>query len=114
MASPHATMSEGASAASRFAWMRGEACISANGLATLVGTWVRVCTTSSRPAMTAEPPASRIWSTACYCVEVNKNCRARCTSIDRFSMYGRSTSASKSSGRPPVRLAFSASSGVMP
>ena len=31
--------------------------------------------------------------------------------MDRFSMNGRSTSASKSSGRPPERLAFSASSG---
>src|SRR5471030_3534602 len=33
------------------------------GLAITVGTCVRVCTTSSRQGMTAEPPASSIWST---------------------------------------------------
>ena len=42
MARPQATISDGASIIRRLSWMRGEACISANGLATLVGTWVRV------------------------------------------------------------------------
>ena len=107
-------MSEGASAIRRLSWTLGEVCISANGFATLVGTWVRVCTTSSSPGITAEPPACRMWSTACYCVDVNKNCSARCTSMERFSMNGFITSVSKSSGSAPVRLAFSASSGVMP
>ncbi|MNC88332.1 hypothetical protein D3C83_41340 [compost metagenome] len=49
-----------------------------------------------------------------YDVEVKKNCSARCTSWDRFSMNGRSTSVSKSSGSPPERFAFSASSALMP
>src|SRR6185503_13581209 len=114
MARPQATMSEGASVISRFSWILGDACISEKGLATLEGTCVRVCTTSSSPGITAEPPASRMWSTAWYWVEVKKNCSARCTSMERFSMKGFITSASKSSGRPPVRFAFSASSGVMP
>ena len=107
-------MSEGASIMRRFSCTRGEVCIEAKGFATLVATWVRALTTASRPGITAEPPASRMWSMLCYCVEVKKNCSARCTSIDRFSMKGRSTSASKSSGRPPERLAFSASSALMP
>src|SRR5687768_11323706 len=38
MARPQATISDGASTIRRLSWMRGEACIRANGLATLVGT----------------------------------------------------------------------------
>ena len=38
MASPQATIIDGASTISRFSWMRGEACIAPNGLATMVGT----------------------------------------------------------------------------
>src|SRR5439155_1240552 len=60
IARPHATISEGASIIRRFNCTRGEVCIAANGLATLVGTWVRVFTTSSSPGITAEPPASRM------------------------------------------------------
>src|SRR5581483_6087301 len=63
MARPQATISEGASTIRRFSWIRGEVCIAAKGLATEVGTWVRVFTASSMPAITAEPPASRMWST---------------------------------------------------
>src|SRR5438874_5828294 len=114
MARPQATISDGASTIRRLSCTRGEVCIWANGLATLVGTCARVLTTSSRPGITAEPPASRMCSTLWYCVEVKKNCSARWISPERFSMNGRSTSASKSSGRPPERLAFSASSGLMP
>src|SRR6185503_4658958 len=114
MARPQATMSEGASTIRRLSCTRGEVCICVNGLATLLATWVRVLTTSSSPGITAEPPASRMCSTLWYWVEVKKNCSARWISPDRFSMNGRSTSVSKSSGRPPVRLAFSASSGLMP
>ena len=44
--------------------MRGEVCIEANGLATLVATWVRALTTARRGREAArEPPASRMWST---------------------------------------------------
>src|SRR4051812_5305150 len=114
IASPHATISEGASTISRLSCTRGEVCIWANGFATLVGTCARVFTTSSSPGITAEPPASRMCSTVWYWVEVKKNCSARWISPDRFSMNGFSTSASKSSGNPPVRFAFSASSGLMP
>ena len=66
----------------------------ANGLATMVLTWVRLCTISSSPGITAEPPVSRMCSTEVYCVEVKKNCIARCISSAAFSMNGRSTSAS--------------------
>src|SRR5687767_5252518 len=114
MAKPQATISEGASIIRRFSCTRGEVCMEAKGLATLVATWVRALTMASSPGITAEPPASRMWSMLWYCVEVKKNCRARCTSIDRFSMNGLSTSASKSSGSPPERLAFSASSALIP
>ena len=44
----------------------------ANGLAITVLTWVRVLTTSSRPGITAVPPASRMWSMLLNCVEVKK------------------------------------------
>src|SRR5690606_36398647 len=113
MARPQTTMSEGASTIKRLSGTREDVCIAANGLATAVGTCVLEFTTASNPGMTAEPPASRIWSMVWYCVEVKKNCSARCTSVDRFSMKGRSTSASKSSGRPPERLAASASSALI-
>src|SRR5690348_1352095 len=63
MARPQATISDGASIIRRLSCTRGEVCICANGLATLVGTCARVLTTSSSPGMTAEPPARRMCST---------------------------------------------------
>src|SRR5688572_8013743 len=74
MARPQEMMSDGASCIRRVSWIRGDACMALNGLAVIVGTWVRVFTTSSRPGITAEPPASRMWSTWLYEVEVNRNC----------------------------------------
>ena len=49
----------------------------ANGLATTVGTPARLATSSSSPGSSAQPPASTMWSTWLYGVEVKKNCSAR-------------------------------------
>src|SRR5256885_1997544 len=94
MASPQATISEGASATSFFRETRGEIAMLAKGLATRALIWVRLCTISSSPGITAEPPVSRTCSTEVYCVDVKKNCTARWISSAAFSMKGRSTSVS--------------------
>ena len=82
----------------------------ANGFATIAFTRTRELTMSSSPGRVEVPPVSRMWSIALNWVEVKKNCIARWISSAAFSMNGRSTSASKLSGSPPDRLAFSASS----
>src|SRR5512139_3942853 len=87
-ASPQATINEDASANRLFARTRSDNTILANGLAINVLTCVRVATTSSIPGITAQPPASTMWSTWLYWVEVKKNCSARDTSSARFSMNG--------------------------
>src|SRR5882672_5010620 len=94
MASPQATISEGASATSFFSETRGEIAMLAKGLATSALIWVRLCTISSSPGITAEPPVSRTCSTEVYWVDVKKNCTARWISNAAFSMKGRSTSDS--------------------
>src|SRR5665647_1737956 len=114
IARPLATINEGASTSSFFGWMRGDTCMLANGLATRVLTCEREPTMSSSPGITAEPPVSRMCSMLLYWLEVKKNCMARCTSSARFSRNGCRISASYESGKPPVRLAFSASSWLMP
>src|SRR5207302_1450661 len=94
MASPQATIKEGASATSFFSATRGEIAMFAKGLATKALIWVRLCTISSSPGITAEPPVSRTCSTEVYWVDVKKNCTARWISSAAFSMKGRSTSVS--------------------
>src|SRR5436190_2688107 len=94
MASPQATISEAASATSFFSDTRGEIAMLAKGLATRALIWVRLCTISSSPGITAEPPVSRTCSTEVYWVDVKKNCTARWISSAAFSMKGRSTSVS--------------------
>ena len=66
----------------------------ANGLATTVATPARLATSSSRPGSSAQPPASTIWSTWLYEVDVKKNCSARVISSASVSMNGCSTSVS--------------------
>jgi len=65
-----------------------------NGLRIDVAAWLRVPTTSTSPGMTAQPPASRIWSTRLYGVDVKKNCSARVTSSAMLSANGCSRSRS--------------------
>ena len=72
--------------------MRSDVCIAANGLATTVATPARFATSSSKPGSSAQPPASTIWSTWLYDVDVKKNCSARVTSSASDSMNGWSTS----------------------
>src|SRR5258708_6848289 len=98
MARAHATISEGASATSFFRETRGEIAMLAKGLATRALIWVRLCTISSSPGITAEPPVSKTCSTEVYWVDVKKNCTARWISRAAFSMKGRSTSVSYFSG----------------
>ena len=76
--------------------------------------YTRELTMSSSPGSVEVPPVSRMWSIALNWGEVKKNCFARWISSAAFSMNGRSTSASKLSGSPPERLAFSASSEERP
>src|SRR6266496_4074191 len=66
IASPQATISEGASATSFFSCTREEIAMLAKGLATRVLICVRLCTISSSPGITAEPPVSRTCSTEVY------------------------------------------------
>jgi hypothetical protein len=112
IARSHATISDGASTISRLLHARRGLHVG-EGIGDDGRHCACVVTTSSRPGITAEPPASRMWSTLWYCVEVKKNCSALHLGGEVLH-EGRSTSASKSSGRPPERLAFSASSGLMP
>ena len=81
IASPQATISDGASACSCCGLiLRATAAMLANGFATSVLTWVRLATTSSTPGIAAQPPESRMWLIWLYWVEVKKNCSARATS----------------------------------
>ena len=91
---PQAISSSGASCASCRGRMRSATAMSPNGLAITVATPARLATSSSRPGRSAPPPASTIWSTWLYEVDVKKNCSARVTSSASVSMNGWSTSAS--------------------
>jgi len=94
MPSPQATIRRAHPRPVFFSATRGEIAMLAKGLATNALIWVRLCTISSSPGITAEPPVSRTCSTEVYWVDVKKNCTARWISNAAFSMKGRSTSDS--------------------